>query len=300
MAKRKRTHDDPAGEIIAIDEQIHDLLIRRAELLRTLRRDDGAAADPAQIPLAPGADAATVRRLVARHSGDFPLRAVVRIWREILTASLSAQALYSVHVYAGENALAFWDVARTYFGSILPVTGHATASAVIHACAEDPMACGVVPLPESAENVSPWWAQLAAAGEGGPRIMARLPLVLNDGGRFDYPNAYAVGTIEPGPTGDDTSVLFVEVMQEFSRARLQSLLKQAGIDARIIAAGQEAGGSSSRELLLETDGFVAPDDARLAALLAAAGEGILRAVMVGSYANPLDRDGQDTSTDTSA
>lgn len=282
MAEPTPTHDDPADEIVRIDQQIHDLLMRRATLLQ----------GPAPTTLSPAGDAATVRRIVSRHAGPFPLRAAVRIWREILTASLDARAPYGVHVYAGENALAFWDLARIYFGSTLPVTGHATAASVVHACAENPLACGLVPLPESAENVSPWWAQLAAAGESGPRIVAKLPLVLNDGGRFDYPHAYAIGSIEQAATGDDTSVLFLETTQELSRARLQSLLKQAGIEARIVAAGQEAARSATRELLLETDGFVSATDLRLTSLLAEGGEALLRAVVVGGYANPLDYSAQ--------
>lgn len=288
MAQRKLSHGDPGDEIVRIDQQIHDLLMRRAALLQTSREAAWPEGTPARMPLRPGEDAATVRRIVERHRGGFPLRAVVRIWREILTASLTSESHYAAHVYAGENVLAFWDLARIYFGSTVPVTGHATASAVVHACAEDRMACGVVPLPESAENVSPWWAQLAAAGEAGPRIIAKLPLVLNDGGRFGYPPAYAIGTIEQKPTGDDTSVLFVETSQELSRTRLQSLLKQAGLEGRIMAAGQEAARSATRELLVETTGFVAAADPRMAALIEAGGDAILRATAVGGYANPLD------------
>lgn len=288
MAHRKPSPGDAGDEIVRIDQQIHDLLMRRAALLQAPRDDAGPEGEPAQMPLRPGEDAATVRRIVDRHRGSFPLRAVVRIWREILTASLSTESHYAVHVYAGENALAFWDLARIYFGSTVPVTGHATASAVIHACAEDRMACGVVPLPESAENVSPWWAQMAAAGDTGPRIIAKLPLVLNDGARFDYPSAYAIGTIAQRPTGDDTSVLFVETSQELSRTRLQTLLKQAGIKAQIVAAGQEATRSTTRELLVETKGFVAATDPRIAALIEGAADAILRATVVGGYANPLD------------
>ena len=288
MAQPKPAHDDPGAKIIRIDQQIHDLLMQRTSLLEGARGRAGAESGALQVPLHPGEDAATLRRIVDRHAGQFPLRSVVRIWREILTASLSVRAQYVVHVCAGENALAFWDLARTYFGSTVPVTGHASASAVVHACAEDAMACGVVPLPESAENVSPWWAQLAAAGEAGPRIIAKLPLVLNDGGRFDYPAAYAIGSIEQKPTGDDTSVLFLETLQELSRARLQMLLKQVGIEAQIVAAGQEAARSATRELLVETTGFVAPADPRVSALLENGGDAILRATVVGGYANPLD------------
>lgn len=285
MAPRKPPAD-PAADIIKIDQQIHDLLLRRANRLDALRRKQAEPAGAARLH--PAEDAATVRRLAGRREGGFPLRAVVRIWREILTASLPAEIEYSVHVYAGENARGFWDLARSYFGSTLPLIGHASAAAVIHACAETRTAYGVVPFPESAENVSPWWAQLAAAGEGGPRIVAKLPLLLHDGGRFDYPNAYAIGSIAQSATGDDTSVLYFETSQEMSRTRLQTLLRQAGIEARIVAAGQEANRDQRRELLLETTDFVGEGDARIATLLASGGEAILRAVPVGGYANPLD------------
>lgn len=268
------------ADILAIDEQIHNLLMQRAAAVEALQHKAGSA-----WGLRPAADGAAVRRLVARHRGGFPLRAALRIWREIQISSLAGEGHFSVHVYAGENALAFWDLARFYFGATLPVIGHPSAAAVIHACAEDRLSCGVVPFPESAENVSPWWAQLAAAGEGGPRIIARLPLLKRDGGRFDYPDAYAIGSIKQEATGADISVLFVETSQELSRTRLQSLLKQVGIKARILASGQEGGRSDCRELLVETRDFVGEGDSRIAALLTAGGESILRAVAVGGYAD---------------
>lgn len=275
----------PASAILTLDQQIHDLLMRRAEALEVLAREHGESGGI--IGFRPAQDAAELRRLVERHSGSFPLRAVVRIWREIQAASFSEHGRYEVHVYAGENARAFWDLARAYFGSTLPLTGHATVSAVVHACAEDARALGVVPFPESADTGSPWWAQLASAGEAGPRVIARLPLLDEDGGRFEYPRAYAIGTIAQEPTGDDTSVLFLETGQELSRARLQTLLRQVGIEARIVAAGQEPGDTLKRSLLLEATAFIAPNDSRLAALMASGGEAILRAVPVGGYANPL-------------
>jgi hypothetical protein len=218
----------------------------------------------------------------------------LRIWREIQMSSLWGEGNFSVHVYAGENALAFWDLARFYFGATLPVIGHPTAAAVVHACAEDRLSCGVVPFPESAENVSPWWAQLAAAGAGGPRIIARLPLLKQDGGCFDYPDAYAIGSIEQEATGADSSVLFVETSQDLSRARLQALLKKVGIRARSLAAGQEGGRSASRELLIEAQDFVGGGDPRIASLLVAGGGAILRAVAIGGYANMQisDKDSQ--------
>ncbi len=50
-SQRTPSHDDPAAEIIEIDQQIHDLLMRRATLLRRLR---SASADRRCRPAASG------------------------------------------------------------------------------------------------------------------------------------------------------------------------------------------------------------------------------------------------------
>jgi hypothetical protein len=42
---------------------------------------------------------------------------------------------------------------------------------VVHACAEEPNSLGIVPLPLIEEPGPAWWAQLAPAGEKGPRVV---------------------------------------------------------------------------------------------------------------------------------
>src|SRR4051812_2994668 len=72
------------GEIDRLDDQIHDLVMRRAEVVATLAnsRVKGGAS-----PLRPGREAMILRRLLARHAGALPGGAVVRLWREIFGAS---------------------------------------------------------------------------------------------------------------------------------------------------------------------------------------------------------------------
>src|SRR4051812_5667942 len=66
------------GEIDRLDDQIHDLVMRRAEVVATLAnsRVKGGAS-----PLRPGREAMILRRLLARHAGALPGGAVVRLWR---------------------------------------------------------------------------------------------------------------------------------------------------------------------------------------------------------------------------
>ena len=100
-------------EIDTIDAELHALLVRRAavsEKVRGIKSDDS-------LKLRPGREANILRALIARHSGSFPKAQLIRIWREILTASLAMQGPFSVAVYATETAHSLWDLARDHFGS---------------------------------------------------------------------------------------------------------------------------------------------------------------------------------------
>jgi chorismate mutase/prephenate dehydratase len=259
-----------ADRLDAIDEKIHDLLIERAALAEKL-----PVASPAQ-------QAMSLRRLVARHKGKLALSGLVGIWREVLASMPGAAP--SAHVFAGNQTAFYRDLARAYFGSAASIEGHPSASAVIHACAGDPAAVGLVPPPDSDENQRPWWAQLTPSGQAGPRVIARLPLMETS---ETQAIAYAIGTLEQEPTGDDTSMIILEANADLSRTKLQSLIRQAGFEAQLVAVGRDSPRSASRLHLLEIAGFVARDDSRLGSLLEQAGDAIVRLVSVGGYADPI-------------
>src|SRR5579871_1232165 len=122
-------------EILAFDRGLHELLMRRTEAVVA-----GEPYPPA--PIRVSQTAKVLRRILARHSGRFPLRALVQIWSDILFALDTHTTL---HVYGGEDAPRFWDLARTHFGCTMPLIAHASAAAVVHACANDPAALGLVP-----------------------------------------------------------------------------------------------------------------------------------------------------------
>jgi chorismate mutase len=272
-------------EIERIDDEIHDLLMRRAAIAAALAprpEGDGAAA------LATPAERARIlRRILGRHQGDLPLRSVAHIWSEIMAAG--SRRPRALHVCAGDQAVLYRDLARVYFGSLAPITSHGSALAAVQACAADESgAIGVLPWAESGEEGASWWAHLAPAGKPGARIVARLPFVQNDGGEPPFPWAFAIGGFEQEPTGNDTTLLLLETEGELSRTRLQSFLQQTGFNAQILAAGSRTGGGGAGCLLLSNRGFVGVDDPRLDAFLAKTGETLLRIVPIGGYANPLD------------
>ncbi|MBV9044914.1 MAG: hypothetical protein JO294_07300, partial [Alphaproteobacteria bacterium] len=140
MPPRQTISADTAAKVSALDDKIHDLLVRRAKLAP---------------PATPAQQAVTLRRLAARHTGDLPLPVLVSIWRELMAAS--ATGTRTVHVYSADRAGQFRDLARDLFGSVVTMQSHASASAIVAECGNDPSAFGVVPPPESDENGRPWW-----------------------------------------------------------------------------------------------------------------------------------------------
>ena len=272
--------DDLRAEIDEIDSQLHDLLMRRTEVTAEVgRAKKRAQAEQVQF-LRPGREAQVLRRLVARHEGDFPKLVLVHIWREIVTAATSQQGAFSVSIDGSADAEALRMLARDHFGSYVPVTDQGSAQRVITMVAEGEAQIGVLPLPESARGN--WWTILATSDEKMPRIVARLPFASLDP---NGPQALAIGLSKQEDTGADRSYLILESQERLSRGGLTSLLKKAGFVAVSLEdAESNAGGALT---LVEVEGFVGEGDRRLQTLEEGASSGALTVWRAGGYALPL-------------
>ncbi|MGB8183207.1 MAG: chorismate mutase, partial [Stellaceae bacterium] len=100
-------------QIDEIDDKLHSLLMRRADLVAEV----GAAKqeEHARVEV-PVREAEILRRLRGRHTGKFPIGALVRLWRELMGAAIMSQAQFSVAVAAPDNDPGIWDLARDHYG----------------------------------------------------------------------------------------------------------------------------------------------------------------------------------------
>jgi chorismate mutase / prephenate dehydratase len=283
--------DELRQEIDRIDDQIHDLIVERAALAGRVASAKGPKASQATSMWRPQREALILRRLAARHRGNFPRAALVRIWREIMSAMLTLEGRFTIAVCAPTGAAAgqpgdqpdFRDLARDHFGTIAPITIHQAAGAVMRAVTDDPHVVGVLPWPRD-EDPDPWWRHLS--GGDGPRIVARLPVAGSD----PAASALAVARAAVEPTGDDRSFLGIETGDAISRARLLSCLTAAGCDVGFIATDREQPAPPLNLHLVEIAGYVGPGDRKLAAIREAAPDAIRRVAWLGSHAVPLGAD----------
>lgn len=281
-----RALEDLRREIDGIDDQIDDLIMRRTALLTEIAAAKGPEASGKGGFLRPAREAEVLRRLVARHRGAFPKPALVRLWREIISAPLTLQGSFSVAVYAPEDQPGYWDLARDHYGGATIFLARAPADHVIAALGEPGATVAVLPAIRD-EDAEAWWPLLAEEERRDLYIMVRLPLAPSANARGDGLEALVVGPAAPEPTGRDRSLFAFETRDELSRSSLASALKAAALEPCSFAAWHDPKGGRHLNLV-ELDGFVTPKDARIQRLADATRGEIVRAVHLGGYAQPLD------------
>lgn len=274
-------------EIDAIDAELHALLVRRAgvsEKVRSIKTDDS-------LKLRPGREANILRALIARHTGSFPKAQLVRIWREILTASLAMQGPFSVAVYATETAHSFWDLARDHFGSGLISWKFGTTRRVVETVASGQCTIGILPEPDP-QDLDPWWQYLLAspnaANEGRPiRVIAKLPFA-----RAGHPHggteAVIVARAEPEQSGQDRTYLAIDLSADYSTDMFLTEVAECGFTGAVVRSKWQDPQDRKRWVhLVEIEGFVAPEDKRIAEARRIFDKSFNEIIVVGGFAEPL-------------
>ncbi len=274
-------------EIDEIDDAILDLILRRTAVVERIGAQKAEGGRPT---LRPGREAAVLRRLLARHRGRFPRAALVRIWRELISASVNLQAPLVVAVCGSEHASGYEGIARAHFGSAARLVFRPTVEETIRAVAEDAaVVVGVLPAPGRGAD---WWpALMADGGAAPPRIVAALPIVAGgSGGDGPGPSAVAIARIPPEASGDDRSYVGLEIDPDMPPDELDAALATAELEP-VGAVSALPPGEGGALVLVEVEGFVAADDPRLDRLVDGPDPRVRRAVALGSFAAPFAVDG---------
>jgi chorismate mutase len=267
-------------EIDAIDDAIHDLIMRRTEVVEgvtELKRGDA-------VKIRPSREAKILYRLVGRHRGPFPRRELVRVWRELIVATLKFEGPFSVAVFGHPDEPGYWDLARDQYGSFTPMTVHDTARPIIEAVRAQEATVGILPLPETGEP-EPWWPRLMSEDAATPRIIARLPFAGPDAGRARNREALAVCPVAVEPTGRDRTYVAFELADEVGRERVAETLEKAGFKTRFVARWTPEDVVGGVPYLVEVDGFL--DSTAIASVAEAFPGGARHVLSLGGYSIPL-------------
>lgn len=269
------------AELDRIDDAIHDLLQRRAEVVEKVASQGGKG----RVPIRPGREANIVRRLLARHDSKLPKRLLVRWWRELFAATTSMQGSYVVAVCETEAGSPHVQAAREHFGALTPLRAHRSPAQAIAEVSAGSAICAVLPLPAEGEQTG-WWTALLhrhSSSRDEPRIhvIARLPFWAPRPEGAPQVQALVVAAVAPDASGRDRSLIGLELTSESSRARLTAALTAADLPPLSTILRRDPAATTA---LVEVEGLVAEDDPRLARL----GEVARRPVVLGAYAVPVE------------
>lgn len=262
------------AEIDRVDDGLHDLLMRRARVV-------GQVAElvrVGKIPFRPGREAAIIRRLLGRHAGRLPPRAIVRLWRELFAANVSIEARLVVAACGSGPGCEMVQLAREHFGPLTPLRVFRSAAQAIAEVNAGQATVAVLPWPAEGEP-EPWWPRLLPSDGQRPHVVARLPYwaAPRPEGAVTA-QALVVAGVAPDASGLDRSLVGFELPARESQGQGVERLTAAGLAVLDVLAHDSASG---RHLALaEVAGFVADDDPRLRTLAGA--------VVLGSYAVPIE------------
>jgi len=271
--------DQIRQKIDSLDNQIHDLLLERADLIMAISEEKKKAG--IQI-VQPAREARMIRRLMARHRGPLPEETIVRIWRELVSSVSLLQTGLSVAVYVPQSTPEYWDMARDYFGTILPMQRCENPIAALNLVREGKITFAVLPYPEISDNTDgTWWHTLIDAIEKDESvsIIQRLPYGDKENYNFEQHPTLVISKSKFGPSDDDYSLVGIKTVDDVSRGKIMELLEKAGFEDSLLFG-------ASKYFIFNTHDYVTPENEKLTALQEILGE-TGSAHLLGGYPSPL-------------
>ena len=230
--------------IDGLDAELLKLVDERAGLARVVAAAKAAAGDADKFALRPDREAMLLRKLLAKPREAASPSLIVRLWRELIGASLATQGPFNLSVWGGRDAARTVEFARARFGAAPTLTQVARPEDAIAAARLQGGVAVCALTPDTA-----WWGRLLA--EPTIKVFATLPCLTAWGPL----TALAAAQVDVQPTGDDQTFWVTDAAQ--SAAAIADLLSRDGVAAELMA---EAGGLK----LFALAGFYQSDDPRLA------------------------------------
>ena len=275
--------DDLRTQIDKVDNQLHDLLMERAEIVLEIGKYKAKSTQPI---FHPARQMKILRRLIARHQGSFPKEVLLRLWTEMMGAFIRMQGDFKVAVYMPERGSGYIEIARDSFGAYTPIVDCGIVGEVIDSVKSNQSSVGIIPVSRN-ENEASWWLGLLSSRKDTDlRVIARLPVGGAGEGRGEGKEAYALAKMPYEETGKDNSLLALETKGSVSISALKAIFDEADIKVKNIVDKYDMP-DESHAFLLEVSGYMGNEDARLEKIRKKKDSKISLLTVIGGYAVPF-------------
>ena len=278
-----KTLDEIRKQIDSIDNQVHDLLMERASLVSSVA---SAKKESGMQIVQPAREARMMRRLLARHQGPLPSKTIIRIWRELVGSVSLLQTGLSVVIAEDGEGHTYWDMAKNYFGSSVPMHSVKGLQSAISELIEDRASFAVLPWPEL-DQVSPWWAHLFNRNTQDVDelfIIGALPYETTgvDPAQV-YDKALIVSKMGFMSSDDDNSFIGLELKSDVSRARIRERAEDVGLEVVNLYSGTLQHNPDNKVHLMQVSGYAHDQSDAVEALQEKLGESCYYCHVIGGY-----------------
>lgn len=254
-------------QIDDIDTLILDLLSKRSDIISKV----AIYKKGLPVKIRPAREIQMNWHLAGHASEAYPAPVLQRIWREIITSTLTLEGGFSVSVFFDEThdlhtSMALWDLTRDHFGTWCPIYRHTDKIAMIEALAQYEVELVVLPLKNQSIDPKPWWLYLAnrpQKADWNPRVSFHLPFSgpSNSHAYVDI-EALALSCAQPEASGYDESIYCLEVALE-DYADFIKILETGNYK---ILEKAEIGKHDFSAALIQLDGYLEEDHPQIMAL----------------------------------
>ena len=230
-----------------IDSQMIELINLRTEIVYEISKNK--AVGPA---IRTGREAEVLRKILLKAPSNFSRKAIIRIWRELVSAYSQMQSSYSIGLCAPTLSVGYWDIARDYFGSASDITLYKSQKILLQKISDDPSFIGVFPHPANNQDTD-WWKNIGIGSNSQTNIIARMPYGGKSTDQFEELEAIAVASFPSEISGKDRSWIIFELNKKKSKDLLIQIASKIGMSGKLLCQVKES--ESIFLYLLDVEGF---------------------------------------------
>jgi chorismate mutase-like protein len=139
------------NKIDSIDNKIHDLLIKRAEVVEKVVEEKRKYKEANLVVYRPSREHEILVRIIQRHKGNLPEKSLINIWRNLISSYINMQAELTLNFSSTLD-----KIVNNHFGRDIKKEKTTTAIEALKKLNENKVNITVLPYPNAHND---WWAK---------------------------------------------------------------------------------------------------------------------------------------------
>ena len=237
-------------DIDLIDDQILDLLIKRADIVKGVKILKEENNDKFFVKSAREAD--MIRELIKKSDNKIPDELILNIWRKIISFSNYFEQKINIALHNPEKNPNFERILRSYYNDSMPIVELDNSATIFKDLEAGKFQIAYFALPkENNDQYNKWWINLAN-NQSGIRVFVKIPLFKNG---FEY-ELVGIAIKDDEKSNQDRSLLVIEQSKDFTTSTLQESISSVFKNHKIVKSCEFEHNKNDRFFLVEINEFI--------------------------------------------